>query len=53
MLSKKSIILMYFFIGFVSDLILNYLSTQDYAPKPVKAMEFYFKRKTKTTGMEN
>jgi len=46
MLSKKSIILMYFFIGFVSDLILNYLSVQDYAPKPIKAMEFYFKRKT-------
>jgi hypothetical protein len=37
-------VLMYFFIGFVSDLILNYLSRQAYAPVPIKALRVYFQR---------
>ena len=40
------IILVYFFIGFISDLVLNYLSRQSYAPSAIKALEFYFDRKT-------
>ena len=40
------ILLIYFFIGFISDLVLNYLSRQSYAPASVKALEFYFDRKT-------
>ena len=42
-------VLLNFFIGFVSDLVLNYLSRQAYVPKPVKALEVYFKRKTIAT----
>ena len=39
-------LLLNFFIGFISDLGLNYLSRQAYAPTSIKALEFYFKRKT-------
>jgi hypothetical protein len=39
------ILLLYFFIGFFSDLVLNYLSRQTYAPATVKALEIYFERK--------
>lgn len=34
----------YFFIGFISDLILNYLSRQAYAPPSIKALKIYFLR---------
>lgn len=40
----------YFFIGFISDLILNYLSRQSYAPASIKALEIYFDRKTITSA---
>ena len=40
------ILLLNFFIGFVSDIGLNYLSRQSYSPESIKALEFYFKRKT-------
>jgi len=40
------IIFVYFFIGFISDLVLNYLSRQSYVPSAVKALEIYFDRKT-------
>lgn len=40
------LLLLNFFIGFVSDFGLNYLSRQSYSPKPVKALEIYFKRKS-------
>lgn len=40
------ILLIYFFIGFISDIVLNYLSRQSYAPASIKALEFYFDRKT-------
>ena len=39
------ILLLYFFIGFFADLVLNYLSRQTYAPATVKALEIYFERK--------
>lgn len=39
------ILLLYFFIGFLADLVLNYLSRQTYAPATVKALEIYFERK--------
>ena len=45
MLSIVKIIVLYFFIGFISDLILNYFSRQHYVPAAVKALEFYFDRK--------
>ena len=38
--------IIYFLVGFVSDLLLNYLSRQNYAPDSIKALEFYFERKT-------
>jgi hypothetical protein len=38
------ILLLYFFIGFISDLILNYLSQQSYAPASIKSLNIYFKR---------
>lgn len=37
-------ILTYFFIGFISDLLLNYLSRQTYAPPSIKALRVYFQR---------
>lgn len=43
MLHKK-IIALYFFIGFFSDIILNYLSRQTYAPDSIKALKVYFLR---------
>lgn len=46
MLSLTGIVLLNFFIGFISDIILNYLSRQKYVPKPIKALEIYFLRKT-------
>ena len=36
--------LLYFFIGFVSDIVLNYLSRQSYAPASIKALKVYFFR---------
>jgi hypothetical protein len=36
--------LLYFFIGFFSDIILNYLSRQAYAPPAIKALLVYFDR---------
>ena len=36
--------ILYFFIGFVSDIVLNYLSRQTYAPAPIKALKVYFFR---------
>ena len=46
MLSLTGIVWLNFFIGFVSDLILNYLSRQKYAPPSIKSLEVYFLRKT-------
>jgi len=48
MSSLKNIISLYFFIGFFSDFILNYLSrqTSSYVPKTVKVLKSYFDRKT-------
>ena len=40
----KKIIALYFFIGFFSDIILNYLSRQTYAPDSIKALKVYFFR---------
>lgn len=40
----KSLVSIYFFIGFVSDLVLNYLSRQTYAPASIKALKIYFLR---------
>ena len=45
MLSLPDIGLLNFFIGFVSDIILNYLSRQKYVPDTMKALEIYFLRK--------
>jgi hypothetical protein len=45
MKSIIKIVLLYFFIGFISDLVLNYLSRQSYAPKSVKVLKLYFDRK--------
>jgi len=36
--------LLYFFIGFLSDIVLNYLSRQTYAPATIKALKVYFFR---------
>ncbi len=41
--------LLYFFIGFFSDIVLNYLSRQTYAPASIKALKVYFFR----PGIEN
>ena len=38
------LITIYFFIGFISDLILNYLSRQTYVPASIKALKVYFLR---------
>jgi hypothetical protein len=40
------LISIYFFIGFISDVILNYLSRQTYVPVPasIKALKVYFLR---------
>jgi len=43
------ILLIYFFIAFNSDLLLNYLSRQTYAPASIRALKIYFLRK----GIEN
>lgn len=40
------IFFLYFLVGFISDLLLNYLSRQNYAPASIKALEIYFERKT-------
>jgi hypothetical protein len=40
------LLLIYFFIGFVSDIVLNYLSRQAYAPASIKALKVYFFRQT-------
>ena len=40
------IIMLYFLIGFVSDIVLNYLSRQKWATPGIKALKFYFERKT-------
>jgi len=44
--SEIIVLLLNFFIGFISDLGLNFLSRQAYAPIAIKALEIYFKRKT-------
>jgi uncharacterized membrane protein len=36
----------YFLIGFISDLILNYLSRQSYAPASIQALQVYFLRRS-------
>jgi len=43
-----TITLLYFVIGFISDLCLNYLShlSSPHVPRAVKALEYYFDRKT-------
>ena len=48
-----TILLISFFIGFISDLVLNYLSRQTYVPMTymaipasIKALKIYFKRKS-------
>jgi hypothetical protein len=46
MMALGKIIFIYFLIGFISDVALNYLSRQSYVPKAIKALEIYFKRKT-------
>jgi hypothetical protein len=38
-----SIVLLYFFIGFFSDLMLNYLARQSFAPATIQALRVYFK----------
>jgi hypothetical protein len=38
-----SIVLLYFFIGFFSDLMLNYLARQSFAPATIQALQVYFK----------
>ena len=45
-MSYSILLFIYFFIGFVSDLVLNYASRQSYAPAVIKALKFYFDRKT-------
>jgi hypothetical protein len=35
---------LYFFIGFFSDIVLNYLSRQAYAPVSITALKVYFDR---------
>ena len=40
------ILLIYFFIAFNSDLLLNYLSRQTYAPAPIRALKIYFLRQS-------
>lgn len=39
------IIFLNFFIGFISDIGLNYLSRQSYSPAAIKVLKFYFERK--------
>jgi hypothetical protein len=41
--------LIYFFVGFFSDIVLNYLSRQTYAPDSVRALYVYFFRKLSYT----
>lgn len=38
------LLFLYFLIGFVADIILNYLSRQSFAPASVRALKVYFKR---------
>jgi hypothetical protein len=40
------LIWIYFFIGFISDIVLNYLSRQNYVPASIKALKVYFLRKS-------
>ena len=40
------IIIIYFFIGFISDIFLNVLSRQTYAPASIQALRVYFLRKS-------
>ena len=40
------IVVVYFFIGFFSDVILNYLSRQTFSPDSIKALNVYFMRKS-------
>ena len=40
------IVAIYFFIGFFSDVILNYLSRQTFSPESIKALNVYFMRKS-------
>jgi len=46
MISILYIIVIYFFIGFFSDIILNYLSHQTFSPDSIRALNVYFMRKS-------
>jgi hypothetical protein len=46
MISLEGIISLHFYIGFISDLVLNYLSRQSYSPKSIRTLEVYFMRNT-------
>lgn len=46
MVNLMKILLLNFSIGFISDIGLNYLSRQKYATKQIKALKFYFERKS-------
>ena len=39
-----NLLLIYFFVAFNSDLVLNYLSRQSYAPASIRALKIYFLR---------
>jgi len=41
---STALLLLYFLIGFISDVGLNYLSRQTYAPASIKALKVYFFR---------
>jgi hypothetical protein len=38
------LLFLYFLIGFVADIVLNYLSRQSFAPASVRALKVYFTR---------
>ena len=44
MYMSTALLLLYFLIGFISDMMLNYLSRQTYAPASIKALKVYFFR---------
>ena len=44
MYMSTALLLLYFLIGFISDIILNFLSRQTYAPASIKALKVYFFR---------
>ena len=44
------IAVVYFFVGFISDIFLNVLSRQSYAPATIRALRVYFFRKLTYTS---